>query len=179
MATQEVETDLLNARDKGLEALRSFADQRLGENGTKDFYATLPHLQLKTFASMGKKKRGSEATQPSERLIWPSPDYWPNSSAFYGNPAESIKTIEHNRRTTAASGTLATKISSGTQKVDQQLKKSLRSGAFKASLTQFLLQEWSGKEYASRLEKRARFVTAGDQCFRFKADDAMTDVVKT
>ena len=65
VATEEVKTDLLNAHDKGLEALRSFADERLGEDGTKDFYATLPQLQLKTFSSMGKKKRGSEATQAS------------------------------------------------------------------------------------------------------------------
>ena len=31
----------------------------------KGFYAVLPQLQLKTFSSMGKKKRGSEATQAS------------------------------------------------------------------------------------------------------------------
>jgi len=85
VATEEVETDLLNARDKELEALRSFADERLGKNGTKDFYATLPRLQLKTFASMGKKKCGSEATQPS--VLKSMRDlfgrlYWPNSSAF-------------------------------------------------------------------------------------------------
>ena len=30
VATEEMKTDLLNAHDKGLEALRSFADERLG-----------------------------------------------------------------------------------------------------------------------------------------------------
>jgi len=54
----------------------------------------------------------------------------------------------------------AMKIHSGAQKVDQQLKKSLRSGAFKTALTQFLLQEWSSKEYASRLGKQALVVMA-------------------
>ncbi len=58
MATDEVKTDLLNAHAKGLEALRSFANERLGEDGKKDFYAVLPQLQLKTFSSMGKKKVG-------------------------------------------------------------------------------------------------------------------------
>ena len=98
----------------------------------------------------------TRGTPPEGRIGWVVDTY----------AEESIKNVEHNCRTTAASGTLATKIRSGTQKVEQQLKKSLRSGAFKASLTQFLLQEWSGKEYASRLERRALFVTAGDQCFR-------------
>ncbi len=50
------------------------------------------------------------------------------------------------------------------------MKKSMRSGAFKASLTQFLLQEWSGKEYASRSEKRTVFVTA---CTQEEADTRM------
>jgi len=67
VATEEMKTDLLNAHDKGLEALRSFADQTLGngEDGTKDFYSTLPQLQLMTFSSMRKNKRCSEATQAS------------------------------------------------------------------------------------------------------------------
>ena len=48
----------------------------------------------------------------------------------------------------------------------------------KAALTQFLLKAWSSKESASRLGKQALFVTAGDRCFRLKADDGMTDVIK-
>ena len=60
----------------------------------------------------------------------------------------------------------------------QQLQKSLRSGAFKAALTQFLLKAWSSKEYASRLGKQALFVTAGDRCFRLKADHGMIDAIK-
>jgi len=54
----------------------------------------------------------------------------------------------------------AMKTHPGAQKADQQLNKSLRSGAFKADLTQFLLQEWSSKEYASRLGKQALVVMA-------------------
>ena len=79
VATEEVKTNLLlNAHDKGLEALRSFADQRLGrmEDGTKDFYSTLP-LQLKTFSSMRKNKRCSEATQACFDIILSS--YRPNN----------------------------------------------------------------------------------------------------
>ena len=86
--------------------------------------------------------------------------------------------MERDRRSAAASGSLTTQIRSEAQKVDQQLKKSMRSGAFKTALTQFLLQEWSSKEHASRLEKQALFVTAGDQCFRSTADDGMSEVVK-
>jgi len=48
----------------------------------------------------------------------------------------------------------------------------------KAALTQFLLQEWSSKEYAIRLRKQALFVTAVDRCFRLKADHGMTEVIK-
>ena len=82
-----------------------------------------------------------------------------------------IKKVECDRRSTIAPGSLKTRIRSGARKVDQQMKKSMRSGAFKASLTQFLWQEWSGKEYASRFKKQTLFVTAGDKCFRLKADD--------
>jgi hypothetical protein len=65
VATEEVKADLLNAHDRGLKTLRTFAEERLEEDGTKDFYATLPQLQLKTFSSMGKNNRGSEAIQAS------------------------------------------------------------------------------------------------------------------
>ena len=75
-------------------------------------------------------------------------------------------------------GSLTMTIHSGAQKDDQQLKKSLSSGAFKADLTQFLLKAWSNKEYASRLGKQALFVTAGDRCFRLEADYGMTDEIK-
>ena len=62
-------------------------------------------------------------------------------------PEVCIKNVELDRRSTIASGSLTSRIRSGAQKVDQQMKKSMRSGTFKAPLTQFLLQEWSGKEY--------------------------------
>jgi len=110
----------------------------------------------------------TRGTQPDGRIDWVVDAY----------PEISIKNVERDRRSAAASGSLTTKIRTGAQKVDQQLKKSLRSGAFKAALTQFLLQEWSSKKYASRLEKQALFVTAGDQCFRLKANDGMTEVIK-
>ena len=58
VATEEAKTDLLNAHDKGLEVLRSFANERLGEDVIKDFYATLPQLQLKIFSSMGRRNMG-------------------------------------------------------------------------------------------------------------------------
>ncbi len=54
----------------------------------------------------------------------------------------------------------------------------MRSGAFKASLTQFLLQEWLGKENGSRFEKRTLFVTAGDKCFRLKAHESASEVAQ-
>ena len=50
VATDEVKTYLLNAQAKGLEALGSCANERLGEDGKKDCYAVLPQLQLKTFS---------------------------------------------------------------------------------------------------------------------------------
>ncbi len=86
-------------------------------------------------------------------------------------PEVYIKNTERNRRSTIAAGSLTIRKRSGAQNVDQQRKKSMRSGAFKASLTLFLLQEWSGKEYASRFEKRTLFFTVGDKCFRLKADE--------
>ncbi len=95
---------------------------------------------------------------------------------FDAYPEVCIKNIERYRRSTIASGSLTTRIRSGAQKVDQQMKKSMRSGAFKASLTQFLLQEWLGKEYPSRLEKRTLFVTGGDKCFRLTADESASEV---
>ena len=71
------------------------------------------------------------------------------------HPEVSIKNVERDTRSAAASRSLTMKIHSGAQKVDvdQQLKKSLRSGAFKAAPTQFLLKAWSSKEYASQLQE--------------------------
>ena len=57
-------------------------------------------------------------------------------------PEVYIKNTERNRRSTIAAGSLTIRKRSGAQNVDQQRKKSMRSGAFKASLTRFLLQEW-------------------------------------
>ena len=94
-------------------------------------------------------------------------------------PEVYIKNTERDRRSTIAAGSLTTRIRSGAQNVDQQRrKKSLRSGASKVSLTRFLLQEWSRKEYASRLEKRTLFVTGGDKCFRLKADESVSEVAQ-
>ncbi len=56
-------------------------------------------------------------------------------------PEVCIKNVERDRKSTIASGSLTTRIRSGAQKVDQQMKESMRSGAFNASLTQFPLQE--------------------------------------
>ena len=91
-------------------------------------------------------------------------------------PDVSIKNAERDHRSVA--GTLETKIRSGAQTVDKQLKKSLQSGAFKGALAHFLLHEWSKQEYAERLEKRRLFVTAGDKCFMLKDNDDQTEVLK-
>ena len=91
-------------------------------------------------------------------------------------PDVSIKNAERDRRSVAR--TVETKIRSGAQTVDKQLKKSLRSGAFKGALAHFLLHEWSKQEYAERLEKGRLFVTAGDKCFMLKANDDQTEVLK-
>jgi len=40
VATEEVKTDLLNVHDKGLESLRSFADERLGRMEPR---TSMPH----------------------------------------------------------------------------------------------------------------------------------------
>ena len=74
------------------------------------------------------------------------------------HPGVFIKNVERDRRSAPAS--LCDEDTLRAQKVDQQLKKSLRNGAFKTALTQFLLQEWSSKEYASRLGKQALVVMA-------------------
>jgi len=65
VATEDVKRDLLDARQRGVGSLRTFAADRLGKDGTKDFYATLPQLQLKTFASMKKKRLGHDTSHAS------------------------------------------------------------------------------------------------------------------
>ncbi len=90
-----------------------------------------------------------------------------------------VKNVERDCRSIITSGNLTSSIRSGVQKVDQQMKKSMRSGTFKATLTQFLLQDWSGKEYICQpIRETTLFVTAGDKCFRLKADDSVSEVVQ-
>ncbi len=100
---------------------------------------------------------------PKQQSAWPTQSwylqYWTASLEVYHHaegcidwvvdayPEVCIKNVERDRRSTIASGSLTSRIRSGAQKVDQQMKKSMRSGTFKAPLTQFLMQEWSGKEY--------------------------------
>jgi len=90
VATEEVKTDVLNAPNKELEDMTSFGDGRLAEDGTKDFYATPPQLQLKTFSRSGRKKRGSEATQASVLKYTSTRDLFGchmviGQTQFYGN----------------------------------------------------------------------------------------------
>jgi len=62
VATEEVKTALLNAHDKGLEALRSFADERLGRMEPS---TSMPHYPIcsSILFPRWEEETGSEATQ--------------------------------------------------------------------------------------------------------------------
>lgn len=76
----------------------------------------------------------------------------------------SIKNAERSRR--GSHGSLKVKITGPGQKCPKQWKKFLSSGENKTSLTEFLLQQWSGQSYADRIGRRTIFFAAGDICVR-------------
>ena len=76
----------------------------------------------------------------------------------------SIKNAERNRR--GSHGSLKVRITGPGQKCPKQWKKFLSSAENKTSLTEFLLQQWSGQSYADRIGRRSIFFAAGDICTR-------------
>lgn len=76
----------------------------------------------------------------------------------------SIKNAERRRR--SSQGSLKVRITGPGQKCPKQWKKFLRTGENKTSLTDFLLQQWSGNSYANRIGRRIIFFAAADICVR-------------
>lgn len=71
VASQSLKEDLLNAKEKGHSELLSFVRERL-QSQTKDFFATLPRLKLKTFTSVKKASRvqGKEVMVQADRNLF-------------------------------------------------------------------------------------------------------------
>lgn len=90
----------------------------------------------------------------------------------------SIKNAERTRR--SSDGSLKVRITGPGQKCPKQWKKFLSSGENKTSLTEFLLQQWSGNIYANRIGRRIIFFAVGDICVRLFVVDGkvMSDQVE-
>ena len=63
MATEQIEKDLLRARDIGERAYRCFSEQRLEWNPAKaKFFDTMKKVNLKTFAHLNKNMEVKKGT---------------------------------------------------------------------------------------------------------------------
>ena len=65
MTPENITEDLLSAKKKGKDALKSFVEDRLISNNRKDFFDTLPNLKLGTFRDVQKKTSLSKEGKPS------------------------------------------------------------------------------------------------------------------
>ena len=73
VATQEVKSDLLSAKEAGQKQLQTFIQEKLLV--PEPIFSKLPMLKLKTFTSMAKKvkvtsKNGTEATLKNNRNLF-------------------------------------------------------------------------------------------------------------
>ena len=68
IVTDDIAHDLMNAKTKSETAIQILVSERLDSSGEKDFYAPIKRMNLKSFASLDKKKSANANTQKTSVL---------------------------------------------------------------------------------------------------------------